>query len=131
MWLTSRRSVTFSVAVNSFSGTFQRLQLRVHVLVERERALLDESERAHRRDRLADRASLKERRIGDGSAAATGHAVGARLDPAVLDDRERQPVDLALGHLRLDEGIEIVGWLRGPQRQDRHGGERDDLERSD
>jgi hypothetical protein len=47
-------------------------------------------------------------------------AIRPRVDPAILNDGQGEPVDLALRHLRLNEGVELVG--RGPDGQRENGG---------
>ena len=99
VWLRSRRSVTFSVLVNSFSGTFQDVSSLVDIFVESQLPLLDQAQRRQRGDRLADGGGLEERmRRHRSRGSGLGHAVAlGPFDGAVVDDGDADAGGLQIG----------------------------------
>ncbi len=80
------------------------LEVIVDVPVERDLAPGNLGERRHRRDGLADRSRLEERRVcGRGQRVGVGHAVGLRPeDLAGAEDRDRDGGHLVEPHPLLD-----------------------------
>ena len=95
----------------------------VHVLIEGELALFDQSQRPQARHGLADRTGLEERggrhrRI----AALLRHAIARRLDDlAVLDDGQGEAGDPSLLHLGPDHLVDGVGTGIGRRRSEGAG----------
>ena len=104
MWESSLSSVTGAFAVRSFAGTFQPLRYVLMSPSSESLPSCDEHERAHRGDRLADRARLEERRRRDGLLRLdVGEAVPLRpLELRIPDHGDADARDAVEAHPLLE-----------------------------
>ena len=99
-------------------GNLPALEELVDVAVERELALLDEGERSHRRDRLADRSRLEEcRRRHRLLRLGVGEPVALRpLELPIPDHRDRDALDAVVSHpVRERPGLVALDQHRRPK----------------
>ena len=107
--------MTFSVLVNSFSGSFHVFNFLIHIFVERKLAMLYKVERRGRRHGLADRSCLKKSPRCYGSVVSPNHSISLNIDDLVIldysDARGRDVVNLH--QLAKAESRRRLAWFRG------------------
>lgn len=92
-------------------GNLPRGERLIDVRVERQLALLDEMERSHRGDRLADTPGLEQGLGGDRRPTQLDHAESLRpFDSAIVDDGDADALHLIRGHAVLERltGVRVA-----------------------